>query len=949
MPKIDLLELRIHGIANSPPKEMLSSMSDPVRKDGDDQGSFWQLSPKSGGGPAVLTGGVHIVEVYSWGNQARTGGSALALIGRAIVHVAWLFVLPFGLCNLAYWARRNIKGADEEDRWWAGGDGAVAIRLFALLQTLFYMVGFMAVFVHLVGLQCFMGTAGGAPTTTCAAIPNWLDFLALWSPTSRAALLSVIPIIIIVLIYIISLRPRRLFNPERSFDDEALSRGERSSSAARRRTGSHAASDPNSLTSPDVAPPKPPLLGTKGFWQRSRVAHTTERTHVAAAIALVLFLLSYDAMMDAHPEISPLELFTRVDYLRETPVQATTAAVATLLLLTAAIVTGAAGMPGKVISIRSKRGWSTLLLIVTSITYLCWAGWALLAVRQPEVAGAFSGDADLRGLVVAATFIAALGAGIAVASLSWGLGWRRMVVYPLVAIAFVSVGIAELREDSTKDESLLSAPSLSNATIVSILLAVVISYLPSKVRDVRMAKQHSAWHGNGAAVALLLALFASLMITSLLVLGAHAWLTAETDTPPAEDGRRAVDPPVDPSVAPPEFYAHFAGMLSLLLIAMLLSVAAAAVAAFWRFPQFSIPALAYPPGTPKAEVERYAYLSGARALPKFYPRNEVKPSGRNRAVVDARRVAGLLHRGEPLLRNLAILTALALLPLAVPYLGDRLGQLSFWTPLFEASRWVLGLLALVIVGLVVTNAVTSAERPVGLIWDIVCFFPSAGHPFGPPCYGERAVPEVTKRIRRHSREFGDDARVILSAHSMGATIAVASVFALHGEEEDGALVSHVALLTHGVQLRAYFSRYFPEVFGPRVLGIKGSRAPDLMRRDPWERQVKNDYKTSVPPATPLGERAPDTLVSLLGGIPGDPRTPPRWRNLWRRTDPLGFPVTGYWNRQRKGIQQNPIDRGATERSPGSYLWQIARHEDYFSTLQYAAARTELVDMFLCNP
>ena len=42
-------------------------------------------------------------------------------------------------------------------------------------------------------------------------------------------------------------------------------------------------------------PPRPPLMSKATFWLRTRTAQTSERTHLAAAFAFVLFLLAADA------------------------------------------------------------------------------------------------------------------------------------------------------------------------------------------------------------------------------------------------------------------------------------------------------------------------------------------------------------------------------------------------------------------------------------------------------------------------------------------------------------------------------------------------------------------------------------------------------------------------------------------------------------------------------
>jgi alpha-beta hydrolase superfamily lysophospholipase len=973
MATMRVLELRIHGIANAPPADMLCTTNEEVeRKVGDEQGSFWRIKPKaplSSSAPVPASVGQleTVAEAYSWGNQARSGASALASVGRAVVHVGWLFVLPFGLCNLAYWARRDIKGTDEDPKWWAGGDGAVTIRVFALLQTLFYTVGFLTVFVQLMGLQCFPAFADGDDTAprhhACAALPGWLDFLAGWSPIARAALFSVAPIAVMLLIYIISLRARGMFNPQKSFDDDAK----------RPSNGEEPADDDAS----EADPPRPALLSSAGFWHRSRVGQTSERAHFAAAIALILLLLAADALLDALPGAGRVAvpgadlidvLTGRVDTAGAGPVPLLALMVAAALLAGSAVIAAAAGLSGKSWSTRSKRGWSTAFLVIAAVAYVAWVAWAIFAARMPTAGGQLAATSSLRGLIVTPTALAAGGALIAVASLTWGYRWRRrLVTWFVVPLAFVCGAASALWGLAPAELSGLR-PVLAWFSVGFVGLAIVVGYLPFSDPRVREARRHTGWHGNGAAVMLLLALLASLIITSLFVLGTHAWLTADTDEPVVRDGWRLVNPPASEpagtesiptpeSIGAPLFHERFGGMLVVGLIVFVVFVLLTVGAALRRFPAFSLPGPGHEnlggtgrlvpddetiPRAPEVEAGTYPPQT---VREKDYPPNETRPSGRLRAVADARRVAGMLHRGEPLLRVLAILTAVALVPLAIPYIGQLLEGASFWNTLLGVSRWAIGFIALSAVAWVVANAVTSTERPLALVWDIICFFPRAGHPFAPPCYAERAVPEVTKRVQRWMGpdEAGPEGTVILSAHSMGATIAVGAILAMKGNEEDEAL-RRVALLTHGVQLRPYFSRFFPEVFGPRILGVRGMQGPQVLASDPWRRQVIADNR---PPALPVRvDGDPESLVQLLGGNFDDPdnAVAPRWRSLWRRTDYLGFPVTGFWSNESNGVDENPIDRRATERSPRSYLWAVAKHNDYLSTPQYRAARDVLIAM-----
>ncbi|SFR70978.1 hypothetical protein SAMN05428970_1087 [Agromyces sp. CF514] len=918
-----VLELRVHGIANAPPAAMLCVAEDEVvRVDGDEFGSFWMAADPPEDESDLRT------EAYSWGNLARSGGSALAVISRALVHLGWLFVLPFGLCNLAYWARRQIPGEEASSRWWDGGPGAIAIRMFAVLQTLFYVVAFMSVSVDLIAVQCLRDHQ------PCAALPGWLDGIAALGPLQRSAVFGILPILVILVIYLIGLRARGQFDPNRDVSDTIT----RTEAAEDRKQRS------NALRWMRGERPKPgefpPLLESKGFWRRSKVAHTSERAHFAASIALVLFLLAWDAWIGAAGnghEWDPASWLSLDPAGHLVPLIGVLAGAA--LLAGSLVMTAAAGLSNARWSTRSKRAWSSVLLVGSVCAYLAWLIWTFMpdSTDVPD-------DGKALGLAIAPGVISTICALIAVASLTWGYGWQRPIAWVLLTGAFVSVVVAEVWR-----EQFGSAWQRwwSIAAIGLTLLAVIAGYTLHS-RHEKTARRLLGWHGNAAAVALLVALFASLVITSLMVVGAYAWLAAPAGSPKISGFRRAILEPGEPPLDPPLFYQRFAASLVAILGILIVVVAIGASSALRRYARFTVPTLRPPAANAATSPDRNR--AGTADPTADYPRGLKDHDEKDRKVVSARRVASLAHRGEPMLRLLAILTAVALVPLAVPYAAEYLAGQEFWQRLTDLSSWALGLLSLAAVAWVVTNAATSTERPLGLVWDIICFFPRAGHPFTPPCYAERTVPEMQERLGEWLHGEGSEGRrVIIAAHSMGATLAVAAIFAMHGAELEEAQrrreageplgppdTSRIALLTYGVQLRAYFSRFFPEVFGARVLGVHGTVGPKLFALDPWEEQVRREWIDRQQPI-PAPEEPP-SLVDLLGGDLQS-RQAPRWRSLWRRTDYLGFPVSSY---RSKG---NLIDRGATERAPRTYLWTVARHNGYLDTQQYRLARAELLAMF----
>jgi hypothetical protein len=154
--------------------------------------------------------------------------------------------------------------------------------------------------------------------------------------------------------------------------------------------------------------------------------------------------------------------------------------------------------------------------------------------------------------------------------------------------------------------------------------------------------------------------------------------------------------------------------------------------------------------------------------------------------------------------------------------------------LTHVGTWLVGGFA---VGLVALGRSAyrkpALRRTVGILWDLGTFWPRAAHPFAPPCYCERTVPELVQRIDQVRANGG---RVVVSAHSQGTVIALAALLQTR-RGTDG-----VALLTYGSPLQRFYARAFPHFFGIPVLG--------------WTRQMLNDA----------------------------------WTNLYRRSDPIGGPV-----------------------------------------------------------
>lgn len=173
------------------------------------------------------------------------------------------------------------------------------------------------------------------------------------------------------------------------------------------------------------------------------------------------------------------------------------------------------------------------------------------------------------------------------------------------------------------------------------------------------------------------------------------------------------------------------------------------------------------------------------------------------------------------------------------------------------------------------------RRGMGILWDIGSFWPRWYHPFAAPLYAPVAVPDLAGFIE--DRTSGDG-EVIVAAHSQGSVIAMAALLTLDRDETDW---PKIALLTYGSPICQLYAKLFPAHFDDATIDEVADRLTD-------------------------SERDTDTAE-------------PRWRNLWRKSDPIGGPIP------QLGTRSQQIDACLRD-----------GHSDYELTDEFRDARAALV-------
>ena len=109
-----VLELRIHGVVNTPPEGTLG-VRQVERVDGDEHTGFYRPLKESAPEPVVT-------EAYSWGSLTSASRSlnqdgTTVGVRRDLVRALWMLLLPFAFANVAFWTRLRTAGPGGAGQW----------------------------------------------------------------------------------------------------------------------------------------------------------------------------------------------------------------------------------------------------------------------------------------------------------------------------------------------------------------------------------------------------------------------------------------------------------------------------------------------------------------------------------------------------------------------------------------------------------------------------------------------------------------------------------------------------------------------------------------------------------------------------------------------------------------------------------------------------------------
>jgi len=189
---------------------------------------------------------------------------------------------------------------------------------------------------------------------------------------------------------------------------------------------------------------------------------------------------------------------------------------------------------------------------------------------------------------------------------------------------------------------------------------------------------------------------------------------------------------------------------------------------------------------------------------------------------------------------------------------------------------------------------TQRRKTIGILWDVGTFWPRSYHPLSPPCYAERAVPDLQRRLWWLHDNGG---QVLLAAHSQGTMLAAAALV----QADRRPLGQNVALATFGSPLIKLYGWAFPAYL----------RASLLAPLAPGGGGQVAGWKNFVYPTDPIGGRVGIDSVDV--SLPD----PAGSYFVYGEPPPSAGGHSGYWADQRVWTAIDGMAAGFTQEPRGS--------------------------------
>jgi hypothetical protein len=187
----------------------------------------------------------------------------------------------------------------------------------------------------------------------------------------------------------------------------------------------------------------------------------------------------------------------------------------------------------------------------------------------------------------------------------------------------------------------------------------------------------------------------------------------------------------------------------------------------------------------------------------------------------------------------------------------------------------------------------AKRRTIGVLWDVGTFWPRSYHPLSPPCYTERAIPDLQRRMWWLHDNGG---RVVLVTHSQGTILGVAALV----QPDCRPAKDQPALITFGSPLVKLYGWAFPAYFDSALLGALASEGTG--RLNDW----RNFYYPTDPIGGPVASHVPEDCRDRVDSQFPDPAD---CYFVYGQSPPASQGHSGYWADPRVWEQINTVAAG----------------------------------------